>query len=135
VEEDVKDTNSRDRIKAIIEGMLATSYERLAIGQDQEAAGYALLAEKVRTTYESKTSSRTDALRIEPMTELKREVLDRLLDPVNEEFPFAMRAALRTKLGMGPEPATTPAASGTTPATSAGTAPSTNSLSEKLSIK
>jgi hypothetical protein len=136
VEEDVKDTNSRDRIKAIIEGMLATSYERLAIGQDQEAAGYALLAEKVRTTYESKTASRTDALRIEPMTELKREVLDRLLDPVNEEFPFAMRAALRTKLGMGPEPATqTPVAPGTAPATSAGPGLSTNPLSEKLSIK
>jgi hypothetical protein len=135
VQEDVKDTNSRDRIRAIIEGLLATSYERLSVGQDEEAAGYALLAEKVRTTYESKTKSRPEALLIESLPELKREVLDRLLDPVNEEFPYAMRAALRQKLGMAPEPATPRPAAGIPPATSAAAAPPTNSPPEKLSIK
>jgi hypothetical protein len=127
VQEDVQDTNAKDRIKAIIKGMIATSYERLAIGQDEEAAGYALLAEKVRTTYVSKTASRPEALPMEPMNEIKQEVLDELLNPANETFPYAMRAALRTKLGMGPEPAS--------PAPVPGTAPSTNSVSEKLSSK
>ena len=103
VQEDVKDTNNRDQIKGVLEGLLSRSYEALAIGENDQAAGMALLAEKVRTTYESKTKMRLDPLRIEPLDEIKREILDRLLDPEKSYFPYEMRAALRGKLGMAPE--------------------------------
>jgi hypothetical protein len=104
VEEDVGETMSRDRIKAIIEGLLANALSCLAIGDDERAAGYKLLAEKVRTTYASKTKARGEALAISSLDDIQREVVNRMLDPENGVIP-EMRAVLRTKLNMGPEPA------------------------------
>ena len=121
VQEDVTETMSRDRVKAVIEGLLANAYNSLAIGQDERAAGFKLLAEQVRTTYSSKTKERKEALGLASLDEIQRDVLNRLLDPAQDLIPFEMRDALRTKLGMGPEPATTPAA--------------TNSVPQKLSSK
>jgi hypothetical protein len=134
VQEDVTDTNARDRIKAIIEGLIATSYENLAMGDNEQAAGYALLAEKVRTTYQSKIKQREEALYMEPLDDIKREVLNRLLDTTNQVAPFEMRAALRTKLGMPPEqPATTtPSQPGSAQPASAS---DTNSVPENVSSK
>jgi hypothetical protein len=110
VEEDVGETMSRDRIKAIIEGLLANALSCLAIGDDERAAGYKLLAEKVRTTYSSKTKARGEALAISSLDDIQREVVNRMLDPEHGVVP-EMRAVLRTKLNMGPEP---PAPTGTT---------------------
>jgi hypothetical protein len=104
VQEDVTDTNAQDRMKAIIEGLLANSYASLAAGQDERAAGYALLAEKMHTAYQSKTASRSGALDMGPLADMKQVILNRLLDP-EQGAPFEMRAALRTKLGMPPETA------------------------------
>ena len=103
VQEDVNETMSRDRVKAIIEGLLASALESLAIGQDERAAGFKLLAEKVRTTYTSKTKARGEALAISPLDDIQREVVNRMLDPENGVIP-EMRAVLRTKLNLGPEP-------------------------------
>jgi hypothetical protein len=103
VQEDVGETMSRDRIKAIIEGLLANALSCLAIGDDERAAGYKLLAEKVRTTYSSKTRARGEALAISSLDDIQREVVNRMLDPENGVVP-EMRAVLRTKLNMGPEP-------------------------------
>jgi hypothetical protein len=104
VQEDVGETMSRDRIKAIIEGLLVNALTSLAIGEDDRAAGYKLLAEKVRTTYASKTKMRGEALAISPLEDIQREVVNRMLDPENGVVP-EMRAVLRTKLNLGPEPA------------------------------
>jgi hypothetical protein len=120
VQEDVSETMSRDRVKAVIEGLLVNAYNSLAIGQDERAAGFKLLAEQVRTTYESKTKQREEALGLASLDQIQRDVLNRVLDP-ERGFPFEMRDALRTKLGMGPEPVTAPA--------------STNGAPEKLSSK
>lgn len=103
VQEDVDETMARDRIKATIEGMLASAYQSMVLGEDDRAAGLRLLAEKVRTTYESKTSVRKEALALEPIEVIQREVLTRLLDP-EHGFPPEVRATLRLKLGMEPEP-------------------------------
>lgn len=113
VQEDVSEDMSRDRIKAIIEGMLVSAYEAMAKGEDDRAAGLRLLAEKVRTTYESNTSPRKAAIGLEPMETLQSEVLQRILDP-EHGFQPQVRAVLRTKLGMGPEatPPSTPATNG-----------------------
>ncbi len=102
VQEDVTETMSRDRVKAIIEGLLANALESLAIGQDERAAGYKLLAGKVRTTYASKTRARGEALEISSLDDIQREVVNRMLDPDHGVMP-EMRAVLRTKLNLGPE--------------------------------
>jgi hypothetical protein len=110
VQEQVTDTNNKDKMKGVIEGYLVNSFTSLAIGEDEHAAGYAVMAKKMYDTLVSKTRSRSDALPIEPFDDIKREVLAQLLDPAQDRFPYAMRAALRSKLGMGPEPAAQPAA-------------------------
>jgi hypothetical protein len=102
VQEDVSETMSRDRVKAMIEGLLVNSFTSLAIGEDERAAGYKLLARQVRTTYESKTSARGEALEVAPIEEIERTVFDRLLDP-QEGAPIEMRAVLRTLRGLPPE--------------------------------
>ncbi len=103
VQEDVSETMSRDRVKAIIEGLLANALTSLAIGDDERAAGYKLLAEKVRTTYSEKTKARGDALAISSMDDIQKEVVNRMLDP-EQGVVSEMRAVLRTKLNLGPEP-------------------------------
>ena len=75
------------------------------VGDDERAAGLKLLADKVRTTYSAKTQARGEALAIPSMDQIQREVVNRMLDPENGVIP-EMRAVLRTKLNLGPEPAT-----------------------------
>ncbi|HZR21102.1 MAG TPA: hypothetical protein VFE51_27720 [Verrucomicrobiae bacterium] len=103
VEEDVGETMSRDRIKAIIEGLLTDALTSLCLGDNERAAGYKLLAQQVHNTYSSKTKARGEALAISPLDDIQREVVNRLLDPQNGMVP-EMRAVLRTKLNLGPEP-------------------------------
>lgn len=103
VQEDVSETMSPDRVKAVIEGLVANSYTSSIIGQDERAAGYMLLAQNVRTTYESKTKVRKESIPMLPMEDMKRDVVTRLLDP-QEGLPFEMRKVLRERQGMAPEP-------------------------------
>jgi hypothetical protein len=114
VQEDVGETMSRDRVKAIIEGLLANALTSLATGEDERAAGYKLLAEKVHETYTSKTKTRGEALAISPLDDIQKEVLNRMLDPENGVVP-EMRAVLRTKLNLGPEPAGQPTSTNSVP--------------------
>jgi len=63
-----------------------------------------LLAEKVYAAYMSKIpKERIEAIGLDPIDDMRRRVLDRLLDPDNGLLPLA-RAALRSKLGMPAEP-------------------------------
>ncbi|HLH56300.1 MAG TPA: hypothetical protein VKY92_22115 [Verrucomicrobiae bacterium] len=130
VQVDVDETMSRDRVKAIIEGLLANALTSLAIGEDERAAGYKLLAQKVRETYFEKTKVRGEALAISPLDDIQREVVNRMLDPEHGVMP-EMRAVLRTKLNLGPEP---PAASASTNAVPS-LPVSTNAVSERASSK
>jgi hypothetical protein len=103
VQEDVTETMSRDRCKGIIEGLLVQSLTYLAIGEDERAAGFRLLAEKVRTVYSEKTKARGEALAMSSIEDIEREVVTRMLDPKNGVLP-EMRDVLRTKLNWGPGP-------------------------------
>jgi hypothetical protein len=120
VQEDVGDTMSPDRIKAIIEGLLVSAYHSMLLGDDERAAGYRLLAENVRTTYASKTKVRSESIPMAPLEDIKRDVLNQMLDP-ERGMPPEMRAALRAKLNMGPEPPASPA--------------TTNAIPEKVSSR
>jgi hypothetical protein len=114
VQEDVSESMAMDRIRAIIEGLLEKAYFSTAIGQDEPAAGYALLAEKVRKSYESKTSARKESIPMAPLEDIKRDVANRLLDP-EQGLPGEMRKALRAKLGMPEEAPPTPGSTNAAP--------------------
>jgi hypothetical protein len=107
VQEDINDM-SADRMTAVLEGLVRTSYISLVLGEDERAAGFKLLAQKAWQNYEKKVpTARQDPLRVPPIPEIEREVRDRLLNPTNGLPPEA-QAILRTKLGL---PAEKPAAS------------------------
>lgn len=106
VQEEVGDT-SQERTTGVVEGLLARSYYELAIGQDDRAAGFKLLAQKVWENYMrkiSKMKSNVERVGLPPFDVLNRTVLNQLLDPENG-MPYAMRAVLRTRLGLPAETA------------------------------
>jgi hypothetical protein len=101
VQEDIGDT-SQERTTAAIQGLLARAYYDLAIGQDDRYAGFKLLAARVYEHYQTKISdmkSNLQRIGLPPFADLNRAVLDRLLDP-QQGMPFAMRAVIRTQLGL-----------------------------------
>lgn len=103
VQEDVKET-SRDRTRAAIEGMIASSYLSLAIDEDERAIGFKALAKKVWDSYQSQVYDvRTNATTLPPFPEIDQEMRSRILDP-NEGAPWEYRAVIRSKLGLPAEP-------------------------------
>jgi hypothetical protein len=130
VQEDVGET-SLERITSAVQGMLLHAYLDLAIGQDDRSAGYQMLAQKIYNRYQKEMGIDQPRVRMPAMNDLKREVLDPLLDRQNG-LPFAARAVIRTQLGMGPETNAPPQAVSTNanpPAVLSDTnAPATNSI-------
>ncbi|HEY5910992.1 MAG TPA: hypothetical protein VJA21_10360 [Verrucomicrobiae bacterium] len=112
-QEDVSEGMSRDRIRATIEGLLTTYCESLVLGEDDKAAGCYHMAEMIRTTYLSNTKARADALPMEPIPDILKVVLARMLD-TERGLPLDARAVLRTKLQLGPEPPPVQASAATT---------------------
>ncbi|HEV2210448.1 MAG TPA: hypothetical protein VG167_16865 [Verrucomicrobiae bacterium] len=125
IQEDTGEAMDPKRVEAIIEGLLVNSYTSMLIGEDGRAAGYALLAQKLRETYESKTAFRKEAIPIPTLEEAKRDIVNRMLDP-ERGLPFEQRAVLRTRLGLGPEPATPAGSTNAVPAE-----PGTNAVPER----
>ncbi|HXC36152.1 MAG TPA: hypothetical protein VNV43_09780 [Candidatus Acidoferrales bacterium] len=100
---------SRADTTAAIEGLLASSYEYLAIGQDDRYAGLGLLARKVWETYMHKIRGfQNDVGRtgLPPFSDMNKLVLSGLLDPVNG-LPYGARAVIRSQLRL-PGDATMP---------------------------
>ncbi|HTL59679.1 MAG TPA: hypothetical protein VL361_28670 [Candidatus Limnocylindrales bacterium] len=114
VQEDVSESMSMDRIRAVIEGLVANAYTSTTVGEDERAAGFLLLADKVRTTYESKTSMRKDSIPMASLDDIKRDVVNRLLDP-EEGAPPEVRRVLREKLHMPAEAPRSPAGTNAAP--------------------
>jgi hypothetical protein len=107
VTEDVGET-SNTRVKQAIEGFLVTSYYNLAIGQEDQSLGLALLAETVWARFQKQVSSSKEQIvrvGLPPLDELKREAL-RLFEEIHN--PVLMDR-VRTKLGL-PAPANAPPA-------------------------
>jgi hypothetical protein len=91
--------NSQERVTSAVQGFLIHAYLDLAIGQDDRATGFQLLARQVYDHYQEKSPIRT---KLAPMEEIKRVLLNQLLD-TKQGLPFAARAVLRTQLGMPAE--------------------------------
>ena len=101
VQANIKDT-SQDRTTAAVEGLLTRAYYELAIGQDDRYAGFKLLAGKVYEHYQVEISdmkSNLQRIGLPPFADLNRAVLNQLLDP-QQGAPYAMRAVIRSQLGM-----------------------------------
>jgi hypothetical protein len=101
VQGDIGDT-SQERTTAAVQGLLARSYMELAIGQDDRYAGFRLLAGKVYEHYQAEISrmkSNLQRIGLPPFADLNRAVLNQLLDP-QQGAPYAMRAVIRSQLGM-----------------------------------
>jgi hypothetical protein len=115
VQIDVNESSPTDRLKSSIMGLLRNAYENLLLGQNDEAAGYERLAELVHASYVSKTGDmNTNRIPMPPMNDLKFAVRSELLDP-KRGLPPEVRAVLRSKLSMEPEPPSPPQATNTVP--------------------
>ena len=101
VQIDIGET-SQERVTSAVQGLLTHAYVDLAIGQDDRAAGFQLLAERVYANYQVKIGRDQPRASLPPMNDVKRTVLNLLLDP-QRGLPYAARAALRTQLGMPAE--------------------------------
>ena len=109
----------------MVEDLLAQSYYALAIGQDDRAVGFQLLAGQVYDHYQAETSA-NPRTRLSPFNDLKRTALNDLLDP-QKGLPYAARAVLRTELGLPAETNAPPQAVSTNAIAPAVLSPSTNS--------
>jgi hypothetical protein len=133
VQSEVKDT-SQERTTAVIQGLLASSYLALAIGQDERYAGFMNLAHKVYDSYEKRINDKLNnnpRIGLPDFRLLNQTVLNGLLDPQKNLLPYAARAVIRTQLGMSGETNAPPAATVSTNAptivSSPTNAPATNS--------
>jgi hypothetical protein len=101
VQANVNDT-SQERTTAAVQGLLRRAYFELAIGQDDRYAGFKLLAGKVYERYTAETSetkNMAQRMALPPFADLNRDVLNQLLDP-QRGLPYAMRAVIRSQLGL-----------------------------------
>jgi hypothetical protein len=103
--EDIGET-SLERVTSAVQSALGYSYSYLAIGDNDRFAAYQLLAQKVYDHYQNKMGNDQKRVSLPPMKDLKRDVLNEMLD-VKEGLPFAARAVIRTQLGMPLETAST----------------------------
>jgi hypothetical protein len=131
VQEEVGDT-SQERTTAVVQGLLTRAYYELAIGQDDRYEGFQKLAAKVYDHYASQTTTHADKERVSlpPFDAIKHTVLNQLLDP-QQNASYAMRAVLRTQLGLPAETNAPPAATlstNTMTTVSPTNAPATNSV-------
>ncbi len=102
IQVDITET-SRDRVKTAIEGIQRRAYIALTLDQDDQYAGFSLLAQKIWATYDEKIpQDRKPAIGLPPMTAIKREILDKLLN-AEDNMPPEARAVLRTKLNLKAE--------------------------------
>jgi hypothetical protein len=104
---DVQETD-RNRIKAVVEGLIYRSYISRIIGEEGFAKGSLFTAKVVWAKYMEKIKGRENAIGLEPPETTEKEIVRRLLDPKDEELglPPDMRVRLRGLLGMPPETAT-----------------------------
>ena len=106
VQIDIGET-SQERVTAAVQGLLLHACFDLAAGNDDRYENLRRLASRVYDRYNAKTASSKgpDRIPLPPYDDLRREVMNQLLDPQNG-LPYAARAVLRTHFGLPAESAT-----------------------------
>jgi hypothetical protein len=94
----------RDRVKAMIEGLITQHFHYLAISQEDMAIARLNYANRIWMAHWEKISdpkmqSIIDRLKIQPMQELKEVVLARMLNPERRELSPYLETVLLTRLG------------------------------------
>jgi len=106
VQVDINETDV-NRVRSAIEGLLVNCYMDLAIGEEDRAAGFKLLARQIHVSFMSRVKESEVRVGLPSFDSIDAEIRNRLLDP-SEGMPFEMRAALRSRLGLPAEAAPPP---------------------------
>jgi hypothetical protein len=103
---------SRNKTTLLIEGYLQRAFYYTAIGQTEQADGYARIAAKIYDAYTKGTEYRTmrgnekvrvDRVDLDPFPVIRKRVLDQLISPETGYLDPVLAAQLRTALGL-PQP-------------------------------
>jgi len=110
--EDVGET-STDSMRATVEGLISNSYYNLAIGEDDQASGYGMLAKKVWQHFTEQLAGTGSEKRmgLPPYDDMRAEVLQTVLEQADQINP-AIGNNLRSRLNLPPAtnaPAISPA--------------------------
>ncbi len=93
---EVAGETSNERTRAVIEGLLVTSYYNLAIGQEDRGTGLTLLAERVWLNFQGKTEKQKARVGLPPMAQIKQQALRQF----ESRYAPELVARLRTRLGL-----------------------------------
>lgn len=102
-----------DQARAVVAGLIVNSFVELAQDEDDRAANFERLGQRVWNRYQSKIQGQEGRIGLPPYNEMKQQVVRELLDP-QQGLPPEAAARLRTKLGLptaspaSPNPAPTP---------------------------
>jgi hypothetical protein len=88
-----------NKTTALIQGLLHTAFYELALDEDDRAANYERLAQKIWNRYQAEIQGAEKRVGLKPMPELKRVVREQIFSP-ESRFSPAMQDILRTKLGI-----------------------------------
>jgi hypothetical protein len=100
---DINEAQDQKKVQPFMEGAAKRAFYCMVNDEDDEAAGWRLLARQVRAVYMEKIGSRKDPLPVSTVEEAEQDALKQLLDP-NGPWPPEARAALRRKLQLPEEP-------------------------------
>ncbi len=99
VEEEIGST-SQDRLKAVLQGLIRTSFRELSVGNGERAQALDLLAGKMwRRFAEEITEKQEVRVGLPTVQELKDEALRHILDPEGSFLPPLLVDRLKTLLG------------------------------------
>ena len=119
---EVTSETSVDRTKAVLQGLIGSSFYFLGIGEEEQSLGLDRLAQRAWVRFQGKIANSTNRIGLPPMSVLKRDVLNRMLDPEKGVNPL-LAAQLRTALNL-PAPTNAPPASPSTNAPATNNPPS-----------
>ncbi len=92
---------SPDRVRAVIEGLLVTAYERYALGEDDAAVGHVLLARQIWQRHQARFAGQEERAGLPPFETLQQAILERVLS--GETLVSARLAeTLRQRAGLEP---------------------------------
>lgn len=99
----------RDRLLAMIHGLLTQYFHYLAVGEDEMAMGRRNHAIRIHAAHmekitDPKMESIYERLKLPPIPEIERTILLRLFDPKQPELSPLLQAQLLTRLGLSAPP-------------------------------
>lgn len=107
---EILNETSRDRVRALLEGVISTAFYNIAIGEDAQGMNDMALAEKaylkfLRDTKVPGGDSEDGRVVLPEFSRIKSDVLRTLLDPDISPWSAELRSYLRADLGLiGPSP-------------------------------